>query len=68
LDSLPPEENAFSGKIIDSVFQGDFSLHQFKTDSGVILKTAEINPRQSVGSKALIYAWAEPEDVVGLLD
>ena len=68
LDSLPPEENAFSGKIIDSVFQGDFSLHQFKTDSGVILKTAEINPRQSVGSKALVYAWAEPEDVVGLLD
>lgn len=68
LDSLPPEENAFSGKIIDSVFQGDVSLHQFKTTSGLVLKTAEINPRQSVGSKSLVYAWAVPEDVVGLVD
>lgn len=68
LDSLSPDENAFKGKIIESVFQGDFSLHQFQTNSGFILKTAEINPRQSAGSKALIYAWAEPEDVVGLLD
>ncbi|MEY4404058.1 MAG: hypothetical protein RIR91_2093, partial [Verrucomicrobiota bacterium] len=27
---------------------------------------AELNPRQRVGSKAPVFAWAEPEDVVGL--
>lgn len=67
LDAMPPEENAFSGKIIDSLFQGDHSLHDFHTPSGVVLKVAEPNPRQRVGSKAVVYAWAEPEDVVGLL-
>lgn len=68
LDSFSPDENTFSGKIIESVFQGDFSLHQFQTNAGVILKIAEMNPRQSAGSKALVTAWAEPEDVVGLCD
>jgi len=67
LDAMPPEENAFSGKIVDSLFQGDHSLHDFRTPSGVVLKVAEANPRQRVGSKAVVYAWAEPEDVVGLL-
>jgi hypothetical protein len=31
------------------------------------LQVAELNPRQRVGSKATVYAWAEPEDVVGLV-
>lgn len=67
LDAMPPEENAFKGKVVDSLFQGDHALHDFATPSGVVLKVAEFNPRQRVGSKASWYAWAEPEDVVGLL-
>ena len=67
LDAMPPEENAFKGKVVDSLFQGDHALHDFATPSGAILKVAEFNPRQRVGSKASWYAWAEPEDVVGLL-
>ena len=66
LDAMPPEENAFGGKVADSLFQGDHSLHDFATPCGVVLKVAEFNPRQRVGSKAKLYAWAEPEDVVGL--
>lgn len=67
LDTMPPEENAFAGKVVDSLFQGDHALHDFATPSGVVLKVAEFNPRQRVGSKAVVYAWAEPEDVVGLV-
>lgn len=66
LDTLPPDENAFGGKIVDSLFQGDHALHDFATPSGVALKVAEFNPRQRVGSKASWFVWAEPEDVVGL--
>ena len=66
LDTMPPEENAFAGKVVDSLFQGDHALHDFATPSGHTLKVAEFNPRQRVGSKAKLYAWAEPEDVVGL--
>jgi hypothetical protein len=66
LDFMAPEENAFAGSIVASLFQGDVSLHDFKTKEGVVLKVSEANPRQRVGSKATIYAWAEPEDVVGL--
>ena len=32
----------------------------------MILRISEANPRQRVGSKATVFAWAEPEDVVGL--
>jgi ABC-type Fe3+/spermidine/putrescine transport system ATPase subunit len=66
LDFMAPEENAFAGSIVASLFQGDVSLHDFKTKEGVVLKVSEANPRQRVGSKATVYAWAEPEDVVGL--
>jgi hypothetical protein len=63
---MAPEENAFAGSIVSSLFQGDVSLHDFKTKEGVVLKISEANPRQRVGSKATVFAWAEPEDVVGL--
>jgi hypothetical protein len=51
---------------VASLFQGDVSLHDFKTTQGIVLRIAEANPRQRVGSKAKLFAWAEPEDVVGL--
>ena len=66
LDLMAPDENAFAGAITASLFQGDVSLHDFKTPSGTVLRIAEANPRQRVGSKAKLFAWAEPEDVVGL--
>ena len=66
LDLMAPDENAFAGSITASLFQGDVSLHDFKTKEGVVLKVSEANPRQRVGSKATVFAWAEPEDVVGL--
>ena len=66
LDFMAPDENAFAGSIVASLFQGDVSLHDFKTKEGVVLKVSEANPRQRVGSKATVFAWAEPEDVVGL--
>ena len=66
LDLMAPDENAFAGAIVASLFQGDVSLHDFKTPSGIVLRIAEANPRQRVGSKAKLFAWAEPEDIVGL--
>jgi hypothetical protein len=63
---MAPDENAFAGSIVASLFQGDVSLHDFQTPSGVVLRIAEANPRQRVGSKAKLFAWAEPEDIVGL--
>jgi len=68
LDIMPPEENSFEGSVTDTLFQGDFSLHDFSTVQGLVLKISEINPRQRVGSKSTVYAWVEPEDVVGLID
>ena len=68
LDLMPPEENSFEGSVTDTLFQGDFSLHDFSTVQGLVLKISEINPRQRVGSKSTVYAWVEPEDVVGLID
>ena len=67
LDALPPDENAFAGKVTDSLFQGDLAIHRFTTPVGLVLQVAELNPRQRVGSKATVHAWAEPEDVVGLV-
>ncbi len=66
LDFMAPDENAFAGAITRSLFQGDTSLHDFQTPQGLVLKIAEANPRQRAGSKATVFAWAEPEDVVGL--
>jgi len=66
LDAMPPDENAFAGKVTDSLFQGDLAVHRFTTPSGKVLQVSELNPRRRVGSKATVYAWAEPEDVVGL--
>jgi ABC-type Fe3+/spermidine/putrescine transport system ATPase subunit len=66
LDAMPPDENAFAGKVTDSLFQGDLAVHRFTTPSGQVLQVSELNPRQRVGSKAVLHAWAEPEDVVGL--
>jgi len=68
LDALAPDENAFAGKVTDSLFQGDLAVHRFTTPAGLVLQVAELNPRQRVGSKATVFAWAEPEDVVGLGD
>ena len=67
LDAMAPDENAFAGKVTDSLFQGDLAVHRFTTPSGLVLQVAELNPRQRLGSKATVYAWAEPEDVVGLV-
>lgn len=66
LDFMAPDENAFAGAIVASLFQGNVSFHDFRTQAGAVLKVAEANPRQRVGSKATVFAWAEPEDVVGL--
>jgi iron(III) transport system ATP-binding protein len=66
LDFMAPDENAFAGTITDSLFQGDLSVHEFLTPAGVKLRISEANPRQRLGSKAAVFAWAEPEDVVGL--
>jgi len=68
LDALPPDENAFAGKVTDSLFQGDLAVHRFTTPSGLTLQVSELNPRRRVGSKAVLHAWAEPEDVVGLAE
>jgi hypothetical protein len=63
---MAPDENAFVGAIVASLFLGDFSLHDFKTKDGVVLNVSEANPRQRFGSKATVFAWAEPENIVGL--
>jgi hypothetical protein len=64
LDTMAPDENAFAGTVIDSLFQGDFALHDFQTKAGILLRLAEANPRHRLGSKMTYYAWVEPEDVV----
>jgi len=63
LDLMAPDENVFAGAITASLFQGDVFLHDFRTPSGAVLPIAEANLRQRVGSKAKLFAWAEPEDV-----
>jgi ABC-type Fe3+/spermidine/putrescine transport system ATPase subunit len=67
LDTMAPDENAFAGTVIDSLFQGDFALHDFQTKAGILLRLAEANPRHRLGSKMAYYAWVEPEDVVGFI-
>ncbi len=65
LDTMAPDENAFAGRVVDTLFQGEIALHDFQTTSGPVLRLIEANPRMRIGSKMAHFAWVEPEDVVG---
>ncbi len=67
LDSVGPEDNAFQGSVVSSVFLGNSALHDFQSRQGTLLKVLEMNPRNRAGSSASCCAWVEPEDVVILL-
>lgn len=59
------EENAFSGKIGESVYYGELAQYQFECAGGHKLNIFELNPRylNRTGQGGLC-AWIEPEDVV----
>lgn len=64
LDEMPPEENAFAGNIVESVFMGDRAELRFRSETGGDLRLVEQNSRHERSDDTL-YAWAFPEDVVG---
>jgi ABC-type Fe3+/spermidine/putrescine transport system ATPase subunit len=64
IDAHPPEFNAFAGRVIDSLFQGELTRHRFQTAAGPILRVTEPNARSRGAAPA--FAWIEPEDVVVL--
>ncbi len=65
LDDMPPEENAFAGRVAETVFLGDRAELRFAPDAGgAALRVVEQNPRHDREDDTL-YAWAFPEDVVG---
>lgn len=66
LDLMAPEENAFPGKIIGGDFCGSFRNVLFQAQSGTVLRIAELNPRTASAGSGALFAWVEPEEVVGI--
>lgn len=64
IDAHPPEDNAFAGRVLDSLFQGELTRHRFQTAAGPVLRITEANARTRGTQPA--FAWIEPEDVVVL--
>lgn len=64
IDDLPPDENAFAGRVEETVFLGDRAELRFAADTGASLRILEQNSRHGREDDTL-YAWALPEDVVG---
>lgn len=64
IDSVAPEGNAFAGRVVESLFQGEVTRHLFRTASGLELRVAEPNARTR--GQGAAFAWIEPEDVVVL--
>jgi iron(III) transport system ATP-binding protein len=61
--------NAVKGRIGESVYLGEVAQYDFVTGNGTKLKIFERNPRYADGSaRGELFAIAEPEDVVVLLD
>jgi len=66
IDSIPAEDNCFSGTIGESTYFGEVAQYEFLADSQH-LKVYELNPRAIWGQReGKLYAWADPEDVVVL--
>lgn len=68
LDEYAPDENAFGGAVTDTVFLGDRALLSFETPHAGVLKVLEANPRGGRSPDDTLFAWALPEDVLGLID
>jgi ABC-type Fe3+/spermidine/putrescine transport system ATPase subunit len=64
LDTHPPEDNAFAGRVLASHFQGELTRHRFQADAGPVLRVTEANARAR--GNLPVFAWIEPEDVVVL--
>ncbi|MBX3751419.1 MAG: ABC transporter ATP-binding protein [Opitutaceae bacterium] len=61
--------NVVRGRIGESVYLGEVAQYEFITGNGTKLKIFERNPRYVDGSaRGELYAIAEPEDVVVLVD
>jgi len=60
------DQNAFSGKIGESIYLGEVAQYAFTPSHGVPLKIFELNPRHlgSAGREETLFAKVDPDDVV----
>lgn len=65
IDDMPPEENAFAGRIESYVSVGGRFELRFSTDSGVVLNILADEAPPSCAPDESVYAWFFPEDAVG---
>lgn len=65
MDMTPPEENAFAGRVISCVAEGERFAVRFRTESGVELDVSSEEMPPECESDEMLYAWVFPEDVVG---
>jgi len=65
LDTMPPDENSFSGRVGEAVYYGEMAQYSFHAAEGAALKLFELNPRHvhRPGTSGL-HAWVDAEDVV----
>lgn len=65
LDSMPPDENSFSGSVGEAIYYGEMAQYSFHAPGGAVLKLFELNPRHvhRPGTNGL-HAWVDAEDVV----
>ena len=65
LDTMPPDENAFAGRVVSCVPSGGGFAVSFKTDSGAVLNILAAEAPPACEPDEPLYAWVLPEDVVG---
>lgn len=65
MDVTPPEENAFAGRVISCVAEGERFAVRFRAESGVELDVSSEETPPECEPDELIYAWVFPEDVTG---
>jgi hypothetical protein len=68
IDTTPPDENAWAGRVVSCAPAGDLFAVRFETDSGVALHILSAEAPPEVEADESLYAWAFPEDVVGIAD
>lgn len=68
IDTMSPDENAWSGRVVSCTPVGESFAVRFETESKFTLYilTAEAPP--VVEADESLYAWAFPEDIVGIAD
>jgi iron(III) transport system ATP-binding protein len=65
IDTYPAEENAFSGRIGESIYYGEVAQYEFFTSEEVHVKVFELNPRYlNRSGQDGLHAYVDPDDVV----